>query len=241
VKQILTSRRLLFFAVVVLVFTNMAFAAVAQCDRAKQQQAIAALGPQVKIEFDRNHLPLWISGQIGQRTSEDAVESAIAVLKARADVFCASADDGFVFSGRISREDKLGQTHVRINQTYRGFDVIGPELIVHMTRDSLIIINGHFTPGISLPTEAILSSQEASRIALERVAQLGGINGTVREVRALLVFVDRDDKAYLAYPVKVGYGYKMGDRYKRGPHVDDVFVDAIAGAVAGVDPLIIKD
>jgi hypothetical protein len=238
VEQVVSSRRLLFFAVVALGVANIAFTAFGQCDRAKQREAIGVLRTRASIELDGNQLPAWIRGQIGSRTSEDPVESAIAALKGIADVFCASVDDDFVFNGRLDKEDRLGQTHVRINQAYRGLDVIGPELIVHMTRQSVIIINGHFKPGINVPTEAVLSSQEASRVALGHVATLGGINGTIQAVRALVVFVDGKDNAYLAYPVRVGYTYKSGNRYEDGPCVDDFFVDAIAGTVVGVRPLI---
>jgi Zn-dependent metalloprotease len=234
-EQTLAFRSLLYVGVAALFVTNIVFEASAQCDRAKQQRAIAALGG-VSIEFDRNHVPAWIRGQIGERTSEDPVESALAVLKANADVFCALADDGFVFSGQVAKEDKLGQTAVRINQTYRGLDVFPRQLIVNMTRHSVIIINGQFKPEINVPTKAVVNGQEASRSALEYVAAIGGTDATVTKIGALMVFVGDDDTASLTYPVTVGYRSKPGGAYGNLPQSDDFFVDAIAGAVVGDNP-----
>ncbi len=224
--------------IVMLALSSFSFAA---CDRAKQQQALAALALRARIELDQNHVPSWIVGQIGPRTSEDPIRAAIDALRTNADVFCASAADDFAFTGRLEREDKLGQTHVRIKQTYRGLDVVNRELIVHMTRDSVIIINGNFVPGIDLPVEAVLSRQEALKVALEHVTATGGIEGTVQGIRAPVVFVDNDEKVYLAYPVKVGYVFPIGNSFTKGPHLDEFFVDAMAGTVVGVRPQLIRD
>jgi Zn-dependent metalloprotease len=120
------------FAIVALILANTALEASAQCDKGKQQQAIAALGSQVRIQLNNHHVPSWIVGPLGARISADPVQSAIAAIKARSDVFCASVDDTFVFRGRMEN-DKHGQTHVRITQRYHGLDVFGLELIVHMT------------------------------------------------------------------------------------------------------------
>jgi Zn-dependent metalloprotease len=219
-RRTLICDALVFSSLLPLILINASSQLFAQCPTPKQQQAIAALASRVTFEFGPDHEPTWLRGQIGPRTSEDPVESAISILKTIGDVFCVSPDDGFLFSGRMEKEDKLGQTAVRVIQTYRGLDVVGPELIVHMTRDSVILINGNFVPGISLPTEPVLSAQEASKAALNDIAASGGINGTVKEVRQPLVFVD-DGKAHLAY---------LKDKSAGG---DDVFVEAITGHVLG--------
>jgi Zn-dependent metalloprotease len=226
-RRTLICDALVFSSLLPLILINASSQLFAQCPTPKQQQAIAALASRVTFEFGPDHEPTWLRGQIGPRTSEDPVESAISILKTIGDVFCVSPDDGFLFSGRMEKEDKLGQTAVRVIQTYRGLDVVGPELIVHMTRDSVILINGNFVPGISLPTEPVLSAQEASKAALNDIAASGGINGTVKEVRQPLVFVE-DGKAHLAYPVQVYYFLK--DKSAGG---DDVFVEAITGHVLG--------
>jgi Zn-dependent metalloprotease len=153
-----------------------------KCDKAKQQQALAAIRLRSQIELDHRGPPSWIKGQIAPRNGEDPVQSALTTLEMIRDAFCAASNDGFAFTGHLEKEDRLGQTHVRIKQTYRGLDVPGAELTVHMTQDSVTIINGHFQPGIDLPTKPVLTSQEVSRIALEHVTAIGRIEQSVRAI-----------------------------------------------------------
>jgi hypothetical protein len=71
----LTPIRILFTAVSVLIVTLISFSAFAQCDRDKQQRAIAALGMHVKIRFDHDHVPSSIRGYFrpGIKVSVDPV------------------------------------------------------------------------------------------------------------------------------------------------------------------------
>jgi Zn-dependent metalloprotease len=231
----------LYFAASLLAVICMSLAAFAECDIDKQLQAIAALGMQVKISFDRHHIPSSIEGQIASRVSADPVESALAALRTIAPVYCVSAADDFIFSRMMLKPDALGQTDVRINQTYHGLDVVGPSLTVHLTHDSVSMIKGWFRQGISVPTDPVLTSQQASRIALQHVVKRRGINGAVEEVRVPVIFVNDHGEPCLAYPVRVDYLIISNNRYDGGRHLDDVFVDAIAGTLAGVRPLIIRD
>ena len=223
---------------VTLVLTNVAFS---ECDKAKQQHALAAIRLRSQIELDQRGLPSRIRGQIAPRNGEDPVQSALTTLETIRDAFCAGSNDGFAFTGHLEKEDRLGKTHVRIKQTYRGLDVLGPELIVHMTQDSVIIINGHFLPGIDLPTNPVLASQEVSRVALEHVTAIGGIEGSVRAIRPLVVFAGDMDQGHLTYPVETAYKLVNGNRYQVGGHLDDFFVDAVTGAVVGKHAHIIRD
>jgi Zn-dependent metalloprotease len=233
-RAALTVRYGFYCLFIILVLATTSLRAFASCDQAKQQQTISALGANVKIELDSTGVPAWIRGEIGPRISTDPVQSAIAALKRIADIFCATSSDDFVFSGRIEKEDKLGQTHVRIDQTYRGLPVLNRELIVHMTRDSVIIINGQFASGINVPIVPTVDSQQASQAALQHIQEIGGVGATVREVRSPVVFIDDSDKAHLVYPVQVIYRQKAA--YRR----DDVFVDAIRGSVVGLNPKIMS-
>ena len=223
---------------VMLVLTNVAFS---ECDKAKQQQALAAIRLRSQIELDQRGLPSWIKGQIAPRNGEVPVQSALTTLEMIRDAFCAATNDGFAFTGHLEKEDRLGQTHVRIKQTYRGLDVLGPELTVHMTQDSVTIINGHFLPGIDLPTNPVLTSQEVSRIALEHVTAMGGVEESVRAIHPLVVFACEMDQGHLAYPVETAYKLVKGNRYQVGGHLDDFFVDAITGVVVGKHAHIIRD
>jgi hypothetical protein len=223
-----------------LVVTCMSSAASAQCARVKQQEAIAALGMQVKIRFDRDHIPLSIEGRVGPRTSDDPVASALSTLRTVAPVYCASAADDFVFGGGRLKPDELAQADVVINQTYRGVQVVGPSLTIRLTHDSVTMIRGSFRAGISVSIKPTLTGREASRIALQHIGNLGGINSAVTDFHVPVVFVNKDG-AYLAYPVRVDYTIDSNDRYVGGHHLDDIFVDAKEGAIVGVVPLIIRD
>lgn len=229
----------LFPAAFLLIFTCISFAAFAQCDRDKQKQAIDALW-MVKIQFDRLHIPSSIEGQIAQRSSGDPKESALVALKAIADVYCVSHADGFVVDGNVE-PDELGRSDVHVNQTYRGIEVVGPSLTVHLTHDAVTLIRGWFRPGISMSTDPALTSDQALQIALQHVAKQRGVNGIVKGTRAPVVFIDEHDAAYLAYPVRVEYWVNSKNRYLGGRGLDDVFVNAISGGVVGVRPLIHKD
>jgi hypothetical protein len=87
-----------------LIFTSLSFS---ECDRAKQQQALAALSLRSEIELDRKGVPSWIRGQVGPRDDEDPMQTAITTLESIQDAFCASNADGFAFTGRMEKEDRL--------------------------------------------------------------------------------------------------------------------------------------
>jgi Zn-dependent metalloprotease len=214
---------------------------LAECDRNKQQQAIMDLGARVRITFDSNHIPSWITGEIASRANEDPVESAISTLRAISGVFCASADDDFAFTGRMEKRDQLGQTHVRIKQTYKGLDAVGTELIVHMTDQTVIIIQGGFKSGIDISTEPVLTPQQASLLALKHVKEIGGSRAEPKDISALVVFVNDRYDAYLAYPVKISYWRDTGGFYEKGPHFDEFFVDARTGSILSTQALLIRN
>lgn len=224
-----------------LVIAHMSSTVFAQCDRDKQQQAIAALGMQVKVRFDDYHIPYLMEGNIAQRSSGDPVDSAHTTLRAIAPLYCVSAADDFTFSGTMSKPDDLGQTFVEIRQTYRGVEVIGPSLRVHLTHDAVKSIRGTFRPEITVSMDPVLTSQEAVRSVLNDIARRGGISHRLRGVRGPVVYVNDQDKVCLAYSVRVEYVVDVRNRYIGGRHIDDIFVNAVTGTVAGRYPLIRKD
>ena len=79
-----------------------------------------------------------------------------------------SPDDTFVI-GR-TETDELGQTHVRLTQTYAGLPVHGSELIAHLTDGEVTHLNGRYqaiAPGFSVtPT---LTAEQAVSQALQDV------------------------------------------------------------------------
>ena len=199
----------------------------------EQSAAIRALGPQVRAEFNRKGVPEFLEGQLSARDSADAVTAAAHALQKHRAAFRAGMNDDFVFSGR-KEKDHLGQDHIRMQQTFQGLPVVGGELIVHMTGDSVIGISGHFVPDINVPTQPTLSREVLQQVALRRIADDAGKHARVESIGAPIVFVDDDDNASLAVPVQVSY---IG---KQGVQIDDLYVDANAGYIVGVRPRVMR-
>ena len=199
----------------------------------EQSAAIRALGPQVRAEMNRKGVPAFLEGKLSTRTSVDPVAAAARAIQSHRDVFRAGMNDDFIFSGR-KHQDMLGQDHVRMQQTFQGLPVIGGELIVHMTRDSVIGISGRFVPDINVPTQPTLSADLLQQVALRRIADGAGLNPRVESIGVPVVFVDDDDNASLAVPVQVSY---VGTQ---GAQIDDIYVDANSGYVVGVRPRVMR-
>jgi len=198
-----------------------------------QRAAIRTLGPQVRVEMNRNGVPEFLEGRLSARDSADAVTAAADALQNHRAAFRAGMNDDFVFSGR-KEKDQLGQDHVRMQQTFQGLPVVGGELIVHMNADSVIGISGHFVPEINVPTQATLPREVLQQVALQRIADDAGSNARVESVGTPVVFLDDDDNAALAVPVQISY---IG---QQGMQIDDLYVDANAGYVVGVRPRVMR-
>ncbi len=68
--------------------------------------------------------------------------------------------------------DELGQTHVRLTQTYRGVPVLDRELVAHLTGSDVMVLNGHYQPiRTDLSTQPKLALIEAAKLALTDVQQ----------------------------------------------------------------------
>ncbi len=80
--------------------------------------------------------------------------------------------------------DAVGQTHVRLDQVYRGVPVFGAELVVHMNDVGILGVNGTFVPNIELDTAPGLAAEEAAAVALAIPAKADrGGDRRIREIR----------------------------------------------------------
>lgn len=80
------------------------------------------------------------------------------------------------FSVRQTETDALGQTHVRLAQTYAGVPVYGAEMVAHLVNNEVILINGQYqtvTEGISVTPK--LSIKQAGDLALADVGKAGAV------------------------------------------------------------------
>ena len=69
---------------------------------------------------------------------------------------------------KVSRvnSDSVGNTHVRLNQFYRGLPVFGAQVVVHMNDRGITAVNGHYVPDVKLSTTPNLSAERAVSAAL---------------------------------------------------------------------------
>lgn len=74
-------------------------------------------------------------------------------------VFGISQNDsiGFVKNSK----DNIGYTHYQYQQFYKGIEVMGGQFLLHEKNSKLTSANGHFYPGINLPSSATITPQSA--------------------------------------------------------------------------------
>jgi Zn-dependent metalloprotease len=198
-----------------------------------QRQALASFGQNVQIELDGLGVPSWLMGALSARTFADPAAAATDALDLHGAAFRRGADDTFAFRTLIS--DGQGQTHVRMTQLYRGFPVVGGELIVHMTGDAVVGINGRFVADLALDTSVALSSSQLVGAAEAYTAAAGGLGIGILEVGETVVYAGDDEVApKTAVRVRLQYTDSLG------PQIDDVYVDAHDGRVLGTSPRVFR-
>ncbi|NJN16673.1 MAG: hypothetical protein HC822_10570 [Oscillochloris sp.] len=68
---------------------------------------------------------------------------------------------------RREPDRRLGFSHLRFGQTYRGLPVFGRQLVVHLdAAEQIVAVNGQFSPDIALPTEPAITPELALDTAL---------------------------------------------------------------------------
>lgn len=134
------------------------------------------------------------------------------------------ADDGWRVAEVVS--DALGMTHVRALRTYRGLDVVGSELVLHLDpRGDIVAMGGTYHPDLVLDAaEPVLRPAEA--LARGR-ALLGAPDAPVVTAPRLVVGVrEGDEEPRLAWEMTLG----PVARPRRPVDVWRVFVDAADGS-----------
>lgn len=129
---------------------------------------------------------------------------------------------------RISGDAATGQTHVHLNQVHRGLAVFGARLVVHMSDNGILGVNGVFVPGLAgLSTTTSLDGSRLSEAAVT-AARKAHPQTTLRVSHA----------EWMVYPVGLLRGKLAGARLAYAVDVSDgasirdrVFVDARTGAV----------
>ena len=123
--------------------------------------------------------------------------------------------------------DRMGTTHVRFDQTYRGLEVFGAQLIVHMNARGITAVNGSFVPGIKVNMTPKVTAAKAGQIALgAMIVESGDDSLSVTSAR-LGVYRKGLLESYRGESV-LAYDVKVGD--STGPR-SQLWIDARTGAV----------
>ena len=118
--------------------------------------------------------------------------------------------------------DKLGHSHLRFSQSYRGLPVFGAEVIAQLdSAGNLISINGSYSrsPSKKFITTAALSAAQADRAA--RSAILSGLGAKAVVAPQLMIYRD-NGRPTLVWRVRLLQG---------APNLWSVFVNARTGAI----------
>ena len=164
-------------------------------------------------------------------TEGDAVARANAVLQDKKDAVRAGAGDAFTVWG--TQIDPDGATHVRYTRAYQGLPVRGGDVVVHHTAE------GRFAGAGVANDRAITVGTTPSVTADAAVAAARtGFAGTVERVGTPELAVDAAGESgpRLAWRILVA-----GSDADGGPSRQQVYVDALTGAVLAADEQIKAD
>lgn len=119
-------------------------------------------------------------------------------------------------------EDSAGNTHVRMNQFYRGLPVFGAQVVVHMNDRGITAINGLYVPDVKISTKPNLSADQAVTAAMRAAG--AGLN-VVRNQLSIYrkgLLEGYNGQSLLAYSVELTDG--------KATNVQ-IWVDATKGAI----------
>ena len=126
--------------------------------------------------------------------------------------------------------DELGQTHVRLAQTYRGIPVLGAELVAHLTGGEVTSLNGRYhrlADGLTLsPKLRLTDASEQALTDVRKLVKVRSFGDNILKIKSaegeLCVFPTPDGGAKLAYALTIRPN--MLDRW-------EYIIDAQTGAV----------
>ncbi|MGE5433099.1 MAG: M4 family metallopeptidase [Syntrophomonadaceae bacterium] len=119
--------------------------------------------------FDVNEftgVPRSVRGKLGSNIDLDKDDQVVSFLKNSGKVFLINPNtDGFNVKKKLT--DNLNLKHAKVQQTFKGIPVWGSEVIVHSDKSNTVIeVNGRFTPKIALDVTPSISSSNALQVAL---------------------------------------------------------------------------
>ena len=176
--------------------------------------------------------PIWKSGEaLGRINNPRGLE--VAQLNSRAEEVARGilgTEAGGLRAARSLTDDK-GLTHIRMKQTLRGQDVFGADLVLHMRGNgNVYLVNGRVGNAKATPSQPALGDLTATDAA---VRSLGIETYDIIEQPELAYAIGFDGETiHLTWRSLIQY--TSGDKMAR----DYIYVDAINGEIAAVDPTI---
>lgn len=153
--------------------------------------------------------------------SAAAVDRAIAHVESGRAAMQLPEATGFV--SRAVFNDRMNQTHVRLEQFHNGVKVFGGEAVVHMKGDRILSVTNDFKRAITIATVPTLSDNDAVAIAHETLAPAGNYN--VEPTSELVVFRQENGRDRLAFHVHTELENSFETRH------DDFMIDAASGRI----------
>ena len=127
----------------------------------------------------------------------------------------------------MAKQDDLGQTHVRLDQVYKGVPVFGRQIITHLDHIAVRKTSGTAFAGVQgMDTTPKLT--EAQAVAAAKSA-LGDSGGSAKEPKAKLVILparDGSSEATLTYQVQI-----FVEHLSKAPERHEYFVNAENGDI----------
>ena len=171
-------------------------------DSAKQEKRYL----HTKVVRSSNKLPVFINSRPSQvamtKSTKDPLKVSMAYLQETQDILQIK-DAKNEFKVKSSFTDRLGKTHVKLQQTYQGIKIFGAEVIVHLNdRKEVEIFNGR---NIKTPEIASITPKLSSEEALTRAkTDLGISESILTEAAGLHQFHEhlQPEKELLIYQTK---------------------------------------
>jgi vibriolysin len=171
-------------------------------------------------DHDHNGNPTFVTGDMGKLGPGSDDKAAKDFLKSQKDLLNLAGTEDFDLRG--VEKDKLGQTHVKFQQTLKGLPVFGAEYIVHSNASGNVIgMNGHLTKDdVKLPRVPTVDSFTATARAS---AQAGIKNGHALGASTLMYVINEKGNAFLSWMTRIEHVNAQG------PQIDKIFADATTG------------
>jgi len=187
-----------------------------------------------EIRHDRANVPELLRGNLGRIRPERAERDIKDVLsRLKPALRTTGAED---FSIRTTDEDEVGRSYY-LTQTLHGLPVRGSKLVLEADSNTgeLMTMTGKYLPADDLPTETLLSSEEAfERVPKQVEARLGQADREFEQLKApeLLYTFDIGGHGHLVW------SFAVSVRSETAPaQMLEVVVNATRGSNVYIDPL----